>query len=73
MAAPMPTEKPFAIRLYLARARHDQTQAQAAAAIGVGRVTFVRWETGKQTPPLGTLARRAAEEWIDASKGGARA
>jgi DNA-binding XRE family transcriptional regulator len=40
------------IWLRTVRASLDQTQAQAASAVGVSRHTFARWESGTLSPDL---------------------
>ena len=62
----MPPTKPFAERLKAARTLRGMTQDQAAASIGTGRVTWVRWEGGKHHPQ--GVVKRAVEAWIEASK-----
>lgn len=43
---------PARIWLRTQRASHDQTQEEAAEAVGVSRYTFARWEGGDLRPSL---------------------
>lgn len=61
---------PFAEKLRAARASRGMTQAEAAADLGVERVTLSRWESGTHVP-VGII-RRAAEDWIAKSNEGDR-
>ena len=60
----------FADAFRAARAARGMTQAEAAADLGVGRVTVACWETGSHQPD--GLARRFVDEWIAKSSKGAR-
>ena len=57
----------LAERLRRARSQTEMTQEEAAAAIGVSRVTVARWETGTFRPR--GPARRFVELWIASALG----
>lgn len=42
-------------KLRIARKQRNWSQEQAAAAIGIDRKTYIRWETGQNSPQPGTL------------------
>ena len=49
----------FGERVRLLRQRKGRTQEQAAAALGVARITLVAWEKGRRSPRLDDLPRIA--------------
>lgn len=61
---------PFAEKLRAARAIRGMTQVEAAADLGVARVTLARWESGAHVP-VG-IVLQAAADWIAKAKKGAR-
>ena len=52
-------------KLKLARLRRKQTQAEAAAFIGVTVTTWNRWENGKSKTPKQKFYREALENFIN--------
>lgn len=57
----------FADRFRAARHALGLSQAGAAEALGVARVTVARWETGAFSPS--GLSRRFVEQWIARATG----
>lgn len=55
----------FGRRLQSERARLGLTQSQLADVLGVSRVTFAKYESGKTAPDLPTLARGAHAAGLD--------
>lgn len=60
---PDPTDPRRWLRTH--RARHDQTQSEAAEVVGVSRHTFARWEAGDLLPGLEQAV--ALADWADCS------
>ena len=53
----------FSRRLYEWRNRSGLDQAQVAEALGVSRVSYNRWETGKAYPRRNWFRLQRAMEW----------
>lgn len=51
-------------RLKIAREHAEMTVNDMAKALGVGRNTIPRWESGAHTPPLGMVKQWAAETGV---------